>query len=105
MIAQPIGASGQELGATLVVAIETMIEQTVEKLVIPCFVMTSARPIWQGLYMVLGTNALVSFVVQMVLDDGSVVKSAEMDTTKYLADSPTNGVFFGKSSSSGSGTV
>lgn len=43
--AQPIGASGQELGAISVVAIETAMEQTKQKLVIPCFVLTSAKPI------------------------------------------------------------
>ena len=47
MKAQPIGASGKELGATSVVAIDTTMEQTGQKLVIPYSVMTSARPIWQ----------------------------------------------------------
>ena len=45
MKAQPIGASEQELGVTSVVAMEITMEQM---LVIPCFVMTSTRPIRQG---------------------------------------------------------
>ena len=45
MEAQPIGASGQDLRATSVVAVETEIEQTGQNLVIPCFVMTSVKPI------------------------------------------------------------
>ena len=73
METQPIGASGQDLGASSVVAIETRIEQTGRKLVIPCFVMTSAKPIWQGnvkdCAMVLGTNALVEFGFQLVHTD------------------------------------
>ena len=97
METQPIEASGQELGATSVVAIGTLIEQTGQKLVIPCFVMTSARPIWQGAVhdcaMVLGTNALVSFGVQMILGDGNVMRPSGTDTTKHSVDSPKNGVF------------
>ena len=75
--AQPIGASGQELGAKSVVAVETMMEQMGQKVIIPCFVMTSAKPIWQGTVidcaMVLGSNALVELGVQLVQADGSVV--------------------------------
>ena len=48
MKAQTISASGQELRVTSVVAMETMMEQIEQMLVIPCFVMTFARPIWQG---------------------------------------------------------
>ena len=105
MKAQPIGASGQELGATSVVAIETMMEQTGQKLVIPCFVMTSARPIWQGAVkdccMVLGTNAMVEFKMQTVHVDGSVVKPSDMDTTGHAATSSVSS----PSSSYGSQTV
>ena len=75
--AQPIGASGQDLGAMSVVVVKTDIEQMGQKLVIPCFVMTSVKPIWQGNVkdcgMVLGTNALVEFAFQLVNADGSVV--------------------------------
>ena len=83
METQPIGASGQDLGASSVVAIETRIEQTGRKFVIPWFVMTSAKPIWQGnvkdCAMVLGTNALVEFGFQLVHTDGSVVSPATAD--------------------------
>ena len=48
MKAQPIGASEQEIGVTSVVVMEITMEQTGQMLVIPCFVMTSARPIRQG---------------------------------------------------------
>ena len=86
MEAQPIGASGQDLGATSVVTVETEIEQTGQKLVIPCFVMTSVKPIWQGnvkdCAMVLGTNALVEFGFHLVHADGSVVTPTTADPKK-----------------------
>ena len=41
-----------------------MLEQTKQKLVIPCFVLSSDRPVWQRAVedcaMVLGTNAMVN---------------------------------------------
>ena len=50
---------------------------------IPCFVMTLAKPILQGnvkdCAMVLGTNALVEFGFQLVHTDGSVVSPASED--------------------------
>ena len=81
--AQPIGASGQELGATSIVAIQTMMEQTRQKLVIPCFVLTSDKPVWQGTVkdcaMVLGTNAMVKFGMQTMHMDGTILKPSERD--------------------------
>ena len=86
MEAQPIGASGQDLGETLVVAVETEIEQTGQKLVIPCFVMTSVKPIWQGnvkeCAMVLSTNALIDFGFQLLYTDGSIVSPTAADPKK-----------------------
>ena len=59
--------------------------------------MTSVRPVWQGAVnncaMALGTNALVSFGIQMVLGDGSMVSPSNVDTTKHLTDSTTNGIY------------
>ena len=46
--AQQTGASGQDLGATSVVAVETRIDHTGQKLMIPHFVMTSVKPICQA---------------------------------------------------------
>ena len=97
MKAQPIGASGQKLGATSVVAIETVMEQTGQRLVIPCFVMASARPIWQGAVkdcaMVLGTNAMAKFGMQTVHADGSVVNSSDVDTTGQAVGLSAGSVF------------
>ena len=74
-----------------------MTEQTGQKLVIPCFVMTSARPIWQGAVkdccMVLGTNAMVEFKMQTVHVNGSVVKPSDVDTTGHAATSHMRSLF------------
>ena len=61
--AQPVGDSGQELGAESIVAVYSVVEQTRQRNVIPCFVLKSSKPIWQGIVhdcaMVLGMNAMV----------------------------------------------
>ena len=66
------------------VVAETTMEQTGQKVTIPCFVMSSAKPIWQGIVrdcaMVLGTNALVEFGLQLVHTDGSIVVLATIDS-------------------------
>ena len=66
-------------------------EQTGQKVIIPCFVMTSAKPIWQGTVidcaMVLSSNALVELGVQLVQADGSIVSpsiSDPMEPTRTL---------------------
>ena len=97
MKAQPIGASGQELRATSVVAMETMMKQIEQTLVIPCFVMTSVRPIWHGAIkdccMVLRTNAMVEFKMQTVNANGNVVKTSDVDIIGHAASSCMRSVF------------
>ena len=60
-----------------------MMEQTKQKLVIPCFVLTSDKPVWQGTVkdcaMVLGTNAMVKFGMQTMHMDGTILKPSERD--------------------------
>ena len=96
MKAQTISASGQELGATSVVAMEIMMKQTEQTLVIPFFVMTSASPIWHGVIkdccMVLRINAMVEFKMQTVNASGSVVKPSDVDITGYAASSSMRSV-------------
>ena len=62
MEAQPVDASGLELGAELIEGFSTVVEQTGQRVVIPCFVLKSSKFIWQGMVhdcaMVLGTNAM-----------------------------------------------
>ena len=70
VMTQPIGASGQELGATAVVTLRTVMEQTGQELRILCFVLELVKPIWQGVVhdcaMILGTNAMVEYDIQTV---------------------------------------
>lgn len=93
---QPIGASGQELGATSIVAIETTMEQAEQKLVISCSVLTSAKPIWQGAVenctMVLGTNTMVKFGIQIVHVDGSVARPSAEDTMEHAEGSSVGNI-------------
>ena len=62
---QPIGAEGSVLGATALVKVDVIIEVTGKCLEIPCYVIDSAKPVWQGNVkncgMIMGTNALVAF--------------------------------------------
>jgi len=90
---QPIGACGKELGATSVVNLCTTMEQTGQELVIPCFVLQSSKPIWQGVVhdcaMVLGTNAMTEYGVQTVQADGTIVEP--FSPTKGREGTPEHG--------------
>ena len=48
MVSQPVGAGGQALGARKVVVISVMIDATGKSLCIPCYVLDSGKPLWQG---------------------------------------------------------
>jgi len=78
VMTQPIGASGQQLGATAVVTLRTVMEQTGQELRILCFVLESVKPIWQGVVhdcaMILGTNAMVEYGIQTVQGDGTILQ-------------------------------
>ena len=62
---QLVGAEGSVLGATALVKVDVIIEVTGKCLEIPCYVIDSAKPVWQGNVkncgMIMGTNALVAF--------------------------------------------
>jgi len=87
--AQPVGAYGQELTAEFIVAVHTVVEQTVQEIVIPSFVLKSSKPIWQGMVhdsaMVLGTNAMEKYGLQTVHADGTVVPL--VNSVKLMEDS------------------
>ena len=58
-------------------AVHTVVEQTKQGIVIPCFVLKSYKQIWKGMVhdcaTVLGTNAMVKYRLQTVHVDGSAV--------------------------------
>ena len=62
---QPVGAEGSVLGATALVKLEVLVEVTGKCLEVPCYVIDSTKPVWQGNVkncgMIMGTNALVAF--------------------------------------------
>ena len=62
---QLLDAGGTELGAKKIVQISVSLEATGKSLQIPCYVVDSTKPLWQGAVknrgLVLGTNAIVGF--------------------------------------------
>jgi len=82
---QPKGAGGEELGATGIVTLDILLEETGKTLTVPCFVLEPSKPIWQEAMrncgVILGTNATVGYGVQVVHENGTVVKPAVSDST------------------------
>ena len=78
IVSQPLGAGGSELGAKKVVVISVTLDATGKSLHIPCYVVDSARPLWQGAVkncgIVLGTNAMIGFGMQLVHNNGTTVQ-------------------------------
>ena len=78
IVSQPLGAGGSELGAKKVAVISVTLEATGKSLHIPCYVVDSARPLWQGTVkncgLVLGTNAMIGFGMQLVHINGTTVQ-------------------------------
>ena len=48
MEAQPVGASGKPIGATALVLLEVTVEDSGMTQQVPCYVLDSSKPIWQG---------------------------------------------------------
>ena len=71
---QPIGAEGSPLGAKASAKLHTVVEITGLSLQIPCYVMDSSKPIWQGKVwnckMIMGTNVLVGFNCRIAHSNG-----------------------------------
>ena len=77
MASQPVGAGGQALGARKIVVISVMIDATGKSLRVPCYVLDSGKPLWQGTVrncgLVLGTNAMTALDMKVLHSDGKVV--------------------------------
>ena len=86
MQSQPKGAGGEELGATSIVALDILLEETDKTLTVPCFVLESSKPVWQGTVMncgvILGTNATAEYGVQVVHANGTVIEPIYRDTIR-----------------------
>ena len=94
MISQPQGAGCSELGARKIVFLSVTLDTTGKSLCIPCHVVDSTRPLWQGAVkncgLVLGTKAIVGFGIQLVHENGTAVQCVSRNTRKV--DSPTEKV-------------
>ena len=71
---QPTGAGGHKLGATAVVRLQITSTDSEEPHQVPCYVLESSKPIWNGelknCAMVLGTNALEDLGFCIVTNKG-----------------------------------
>ena len=81
--AQPVGAEGSALGATALVKLEVVIEATGIKLTVPCYVIDSTKPVWQGdvknCGMIMGTNALSAFEFHISHSNGIEILPASSE--------------------------
>ena len=87
---QPVGAEGSVLGAIALVNLEVVIETTGKKLEVPCYVIDSTKPIWQGEVkncgMIMGTNALVAFQFCISHFNGIVISPVSLMKQEGSAD-------------------
>ena len=87
---QPVGAEGSVLGTIALVSLEVMIETTGKKLEVPCYVIDSTKPIWQGEVkncgMIMGTNALVAFQFCISHSNGIVISPVSLMKQEESAD-------------------
>ena len=84
MVSQPLGAGGNELEARKIVLLSVTLEATGKSLLIPCYVVDSTRPLWKGAVrncgLVLGTNAMVGFGIELVHTNGMTVQPVYRDS-------------------------
>ena len=78
MTSEPVGAGGQVLGARKIVTVSVMLDSTGMSLSVPCYVLDSVKPLWRGTVrncgIVLGTNALTAFGMQVMHSNGEAVR-------------------------------
>ena len=81
---QPIGATGTELGAVGAVRLNMVVDATQANQEISCFVLDSSKPLWQGelqdCVVLLGTNALIKFGIEVIHSDGTVIIPSPLKT-------------------------
>lgn len=75
---QPVGATGQELGADGIAVLDILMETTGKTCPIPCYVLDSTRPLWSGELedcgVLMGTNALVQHGFTVKHSNGTEVE-------------------------------
>ena len=83
MGAQPVGAMGKELGTCGIVVLQMEIDETGQNLEIPCYVLDSVKPLWQGelkdCAVLLETNALTDFGFEVVYPNGTPIHPVYKD--------------------------
>ena len=81
---QPIGATGQELGAIGIAVLDILMDTTGKTCSIPCYVLDSSQPLWLGELedcgVLMGTNALVKHGFTVTHSNGTQVEPNTRDT-------------------------
>ena len=90
--AQPVGAEESALGATALVKLEIVIEATGTKLTVPCYVINSTKPVWQGdvknCGMIMATNALAAFEFHISHSNGIEILPASSECSAKQHNKP-----------------
>ena len=88
LTAQPVGAMGKELGASGMVFLQMEIDETGQNLNIPCYVLESDKPLWNGelkdCAVLLGTNALVDYGFEVSHANGLPVQPTSRSLSKDM---------------------
>ena len=84
--AQPVGAMGKDLGTCGIVVLQLEMDETGQNLEIPCYVLDSNKPLWQGelknCAVLLGTNALTQFGFGLYHSNGAPIYPVGVRQTK-----------------------
>ena len=98
MVSQPVGAGGQVLGARKIVVLSVMTDASGKSISVPCYVLDSGKPLWQGTLrncgLVLGTNAITALGMKVLHSNGEVVQPdsgtcEEPVQEMHLSEEPT----------------
>ena len=82
---QPVAANGTELGVVALVKLKVTVEGTDKTLQVPCYVLSSDKPLWKGELwncgLVLGTNCLEKLGFSITHPNGRMVRPTEKEIT------------------------
>ena len=91
---QPRGAGGHYLGVEGILALQVTVEKAGITQSVPCYILDSSKPIWQGELndcgVVIGTNALAKLGFNVVDSHGDVVGDSTSEATDGVPDKKTD---------------
>ena len=91
---QPIGATGQTLGAIGIAVLDILIDTTGKTCSVPCYVLDSSQPLWLGKLedcgVLMGTNTLVKHGFTVTHSNGKQVEQNTKDIKDPNGDTNLN---------------